>query len=80
MIRWRRAGDGGGEFLYQLSKGIYSRPCVSTGRLSEDDQRIHGGRQRATWDQPVPTDAVTSHDIFGLAQNLSLVVDEIVAR
>ena len=56
--KWRRAGadGGGGEFLYQLSKGIYSQPCVSTGRLSEDDQHIHGGRQRATWDQPVPTD------------------------
>ena len=35
--KWRRAGadGGGGEFLYQLSKGIYSQPCVSTGRLSE---------------------------------------------
>ena len=39
------AGGGGGELLYQLSKGIYSQACVSTGRVSEDDQRIHGHRQ-----------------------------------
>ena len=42
-------------------------------------KRIHGGRQRATWDQPCADGCITSHDIFGLAQKLSLVVDEIVA-
>lgn len=49
-LRRAGAGGGGGEFCTKLSKGIYSRACVSTGRVSEDDQRIHGRRQRATWD------------------------------
>jgi hypothetical protein len=42
-------------------------------------KRIQGRRQRATWDQPCADGCITSHDIFGLAQKLSLVVDEIVA-
>ena len=57
-------------------------------RAKSSDRRVFGLNNphlftlwfpRATWDQPVPTDGIVSHRIFGLAQKLSLVVDEIVA-
>ena len=64
----RRAGaGGGGELLYQLSKGIYSQACVSTGRVSEDDQRIHGRRQRRHGTNGVPTDA-SPHTISSVSR------------
>jgi hypothetical protein len=66
-LRRAGAGGGGGELLYQLSKGIYSQACVSTGRVSEDDQRIHGRRQRRHGTNGVPTDA-SPHTISSVSR------------